>query len=466
MRPARLLTAMLCTLVSATSLQAGEIPLPPGRDSSRELVEAGRQLFTMNFARPERNVVSAGGNGLGPVFNETSCVGCHKQGGVGGGGDNDSNVLLLGIVTRPRRPANIPAAIAAARKIHPGFNQNSAVKVLHRFAVGDPEHTAAYDKWRDGIFADFAHQGSVTDIKPVRKDFGPVTIELAQRNSTALWGVGLIDKFRREGGAVMRQRLAAEQPEKHPGITGRVPKTPGGREGWFGWRGQVATLDDFTVSACAIEMGLQVPGVQEDSVPTASPNAVRHRESNSHLDLTVDQCAALAALVHSFPRPTRPDSSASRDSRLDAGERVFDRIGCTSCHVQDLGFVSGIYSDMLLHDMGTEMSDAQTATPDIVRGRVEIGNGYYNVSIPIEFESETNPEQEWKTPPLWGVSDSAPYLHDGRAATLKEAILMHAGEADRSVEAFKQLDDEDRQALLAFLGSLKAPSDGVAVARR
>jgi CxxC motif-containing protein (DUF1111 family) len=224
MRPAWLLPAMMCTLVSATSLRAGDVPLPPGRDSSRELVEAGRQLFTMNFARPERNVVSTGGNGLGPVFNETSCVGCHNQGGVGGSGNLDSNVFLLGIVTRPRGPSNIPAAVAAARKVHPGFSENSAVKVFHQFAVGDAENSAAYDKWRDKILADFAQHGRAADVKPVRKSFGQVTLELAQRNTTALWGVGLIDKFRREGGDVIRRRLAVEQAEKHPGITGRVPK--------------------------------------------------------------------------------------------------------------------------------------------------------------------------------------------------------------------------------------------------
>jgi CxxC motif-containing protein (DUF1111 family) len=463
MSSARLLPAMIFTFFSATSLPAGDVPLPPGRDSSRELVEVGRQLFSMNFARPERTMASASGNGLGPVFNDTSCVGCHNQGGVGGSGDVDSNVLLLGIVTRPQAPVNFSAAVTAARKVHSGFNESSMVKVLHRFALGDPESTATYDIWRDGLLADFAEQGQAHTVKPVRKSYGDVTLELAQRNTTALWGVGLIDKLRRDGGDAIRRRIAAEQAENHPGITGRVPKTTGGQPGWFGWRGQIGTLDEFTMSACAVEMGLQVPGIEEDALPTAAPKPAPRRKQAGHSDLTDDQCAALEAVVHSFPRPIRSTGSAAQ-SLVDLGERVFDRVGCTACHMPNLGFVSGIYSDMLLHDMGYEMSDAQTATPDIVP-RQTFRTIYYD-SPPILVEDETNPEQEWKTPPLWGVSDSAPYLHDGRAVTLKEAVLMHAGEADRSVAAFRQLDKEDQQALLAFLGSLKAPSDGVTVAKR
>ena len=77
----------------------------------------GGNLFTANFARPDLLTdgvrMSRQGNGIGPVFNETSCVGCHKQGGVGGAGGLDSNILLLGIVTRPRRLLFIGPAFAA-----------------------------------------------------------------------------------------------------------------------------------------------------------------------------------------------------------------------------------------------------------------------------------------------------------------------------------------------------------------
>ena len=92
------------------------------------------------------------------------------------------------------------------------------------------------------------------------------------------------------------------------------------------------------------------------------------------------------------------------------------------------------YTDMLIHDMGEVLADGR---PD--------------------FEASTN---EWRTPPLWGiglthiVNPDARFLHDGRAATLEEAILWHGGEANWIVGYFKELTEEDRDALITFLESL------------
>ena len=65
---------------------------------------------------------------------------------------------------------------------------------------------------------------------------------------------------------------------------------------------------------------------------------------------------------------------------------------------------------------------------------------------------------EWRTPPLWGVADSAPYLHDGRAATLAEAIKLHAGQAASSANRFAGLSNVQQEELIAFLNTLRAPS--------
>src|SRR4051812_22060815 len=79
-----------CLVAGSPAVQASDLPLPPG-EISAEVVSAGRELFTMNFARPSSTKFKRGlghnGNGLGPLFNETSCVACHSQGGVGGAGD-------------------------------------------------------------------------------------------------------------------------------------------------------------------------------------------------------------------------------------------------------------------------------------------------------------------------------------------------------------------------------------------
>jgi len=70
---------------------------------------------------------------------------------------------------------------------------------------------------------------------------------------------------------------------------------------------------------------------------------------------------------------------------------------------------------------------------------------------------QTSLDREWRTPPLWGVADSAPYLHDGRAASILDAIALHGGEADKSMKQFFAASAGDRLAILTFLNCLKAP---------
>ena len=451
----------LCLLVWAVSAGAGSIPQPPSGPRLPN-VEEGRELFTLNFARPVEAKLNRGiatqGNGLGPVFNGTSCAGCHLQGGIGGSGGNESNVVMLGIVTRPIRPASIPRTVASAREVHPFFSQDSAVQVLHQSSLGSSEEAAVYDAFRNGILERFGGQEALKSIRPVRREHGNATLEIAQRNTTPLWGLGLIEQLRREGGEVIRARFAREQTEKTPWITGRAPGAKGG-QGWYGWRAQIASLDDFVRSACAIEMGLDVSGFGEPVNPVASvPSKSNRKPPRRSFDLTDEQCTALTSFVRSLPRPQVLEPTDYRQRYFDRGKTMFSRIGCADCHVPDLGWVHGLYSDMLLHDMGDEFSDAQTAAPVRVVSQREVGGGYYTAVITEVVEAPTNPQQEWKTPPLWGVRDSYPYMHDGRAATLREAILMHAGEAERSAGMFRGSSDEDQQAILTFLESLCAPT--------
>jgi len=66
-------------------------------------------------------------------------------------------------------------------------------------------------------------------------------------------------------------------------------------------------------------------------------------------------------------------------------------------------------------------------------------------------------EREWRTPPLWGLRDSAPYLHDGRAASVDEAIRLHDGEGYHAAKAFAALSNSQQTQVRAFLNSLAAP---------
>ncbi|HET9155042.1 MAG TPA: di-heme oxidoredictase family protein, partial [Myxococcaceae bacterium] len=121
-----------------------------------------------------------------------------------------------------------------------------------------------------------------------------------------------------------------------------------------------------------------------------------------------------------------------------AGKRVFASIGCSHCHWDTFRTgdspVAGLnrqtfhpYSDFLLHDMGSLGDGIETGD---ARGR------------------------EFRTAPLWGVSAVTKYLHDGRAATVKDAILAHDGQARRARDRFARASADDQAALLAFLQTL------------
>jgi hypothetical protein len=113
--------------------------------------------------------------------------------------------------------------------------------------------------------------------------------------------------------------------------------------------------------------------------------------------------------------------------------------------VPDLGGVAGVYSDFLLHRLND---------------RTKSQGGYAEVP-PVPLPEDHPLPDEWKTPPLWGVADSAPYFHDGGCPTLENAVLKHHGDAENVRVKFERLGAEDRAAIIAFLKTLRAPADAV-----
>jgi CxxC motif-containing protein (DUF1111 family) len=154
--------------------------------------------------------------------------------------------------------------------------------------------------------------------------------------------------------------------------------------------------------------------------------------------------------IRGLPAPEQVLPAASKElEKVKRGEKLFSEMGCADCHVKDLGPVAGIYSDNLLHDMGIEL---QSST------------GYYGSIIPQpqvandKFAASEQPTPgEWRTAPLWGVADSGPWLHDGRAETLEDAAELHGGEAVDVAKRFKDSTPADRDAIVAFLKTLRAP---------
>lgn len=186
-------------------------------------------------------------------------------------------------------------------------------------------------------------------------------------------------------------------------------------------------------------------------------------------ELTVGEVSA----VHIANALSEPPEVRGRNASSRRGELVFADTGCTDCHIPTLetdrrnfvftfprldedpfanayleenlrrskfprakntsGVAVNLFSDLKLHNMGPELTD-------------RTGNERAELYI---------------TAKLWGVADTAPYLHDGRATTITEAIAFHGGEAAESRADFNELSDQEKIDLLSFLGTLRAPRSAI-----
>jgi RNA polymerase sigma factor (sigma-70 family) len=449
----------------------------PGADSQDEAIGPNRNVQAPPVARRVRPIVprhvseerargealfakqwvpndpaSHGGDGLGPVYNETSCVACHGLASPGGAGPESQNVTILTAVPNGRRLPN------GLDRIHPAFRNGPSI-VLHRFGT-HPDFLAWREQFRDRQPEVVPDQVAASAPPPaeeaetvkqriqrVRREAlavqgggsrgrarviglpGGPRLTLTQRNSPALFGAGQIDSIPSE----VLVAVAARQPDR---LRGRPGRTSRGAIGRFGWKAQVASLHEFVRAACASELGLEVPGHAQAIAPVG-PGAAA-----SEVDMTREECDALVAYVRGLPAPRQLTPSEPEGQRAIAeGSEHFDRMGCAECHRRSLGPVQGIYSDLLLHRMGTDLSDP--------------GSGYGNEGRPLPDGPSPG---EWRTPPLWGFRDSAPYLHDGRARNLEQAVAFHGGQGAASASQFFALSAPERAKVEAFLNARVAPA--------
>lgn len=413
--------------VATISLGVGAYLIARDSGPTPEQIAAGRELFLHEWT--ENDPLSGEGDGLGPVFNERSCVACHSQGGIGGGGGNENNVLTF--------------------EVDPDRDRTEVVShVVHAYAISEDLQET---------------RKTVRDLFPIIpggvRVIGGCSVDLANHNpvrfqevnSPALFGAGVLDEISSmsvmmHNARRMKEKVSDEfSGDYRHNASGRVRTHSRGQIGRFGWKGQFASLEDFVAAACAMEMGLTNP-------KNAQPIARQHNaDPNAKLDMTQKQLDALVAFVRSLPAPTQVlpvDESARR--RVTDGQVLFGKIRCTDCHVEDLGDAKGVYTDLQLYSL------------ERVTGGGRIGGGYglgRGRDEELQFERPgTAPDpDEWKTPALWGVADSAPYFHDGACWTLEEAIHRHLGDAKHSLDEYRKLSPDDQRKVVEFLQTLKAP---------
>jgi CxxC motif-containing protein (DUF1111 family) len=382
---AALVTLSFFALGGGSTPQFGD-PLPNLTPDITARFLAGKTGFSAAETVPD---------GIGPVFNDVSCVACHSSPATGGG----STVIETRF----------------------GKMTNGQFDPLTQFGG------SLIQKQGIGLFNGVNFVGEVVPKQ--------ATI-VAGRRTTPLFGLGLVNSVPDS----TLEELATLEQKYTPSTAGRVATITDqatGEQivGRFGWKCQQGSLFTFSGDAYLNEMGITTPLFPDENCPQgncalleANPALTNPNEpDNDDIQGFTDFMMFLA------PPPTVALSSAAK-----SGAKTFVTIGCANCHFPALQTGSNTiaalnsvtffpYSDFLLHDMGS------------------LGDGIAQADAG---------QTEMRTAPLWGVRVMTRFLHDGRATSLTQAILAHDGQGKSAKTAFSKLKASDQSNLLAFLNSL------------
>ncbi len=373
-------------------------------------------------------------SGLGPVFNNTSCSGCHLNNGRGRPPDPGQQPLTLLLRT----------SIGNDSMTGPFAAQGYGTQLQGRAIFGaDPE--ATFDLSYEVSTVTLA-DGSVVELRKPTYTIAtgyttlPAGMALSARAAPPVFGRGLLEAVPEE--SILA--LADESDTDGDGISGRAnmvtdPITGERMLGRFGLKANTARLTVQNAEAYQQDIG-----ITNELLPTES--AFAQTQDDGILDdpeLEPGKLDAVTFYVQSLGVPARRDVD---DEQVLAGQALFESARCAACHVPRLDTADFLaapilahqiifpYTDLLLHDMGEGLAD--------------------------ERDDFTATGGEWRTAPLWGlgltpvVSGETLLLHDGRARSVLEAILWHGGEAQAARDAVVDMSAEERAALLAFLASL------------
>lgn len=241
----------------------------------------------------------------------------------------------------------------------------------------------------------------------------------------------------------------------------------------FGWKGREATLRRFVEGGFRVHFGMQSSPSIAKHCATPDPNTFgtgtdcRDPDGDGVRDeITEGQLTAMATYMGLRQMPVRvPPATEAARTRAADGERLFANAGCANCHMAQMQLNNPVHIE---NGDTTGGSSTFDLTKDMKSPRLTRDtNGALEVELWTDFKRhdmgteladskpfKTIPAAQFITTPLWGVATSAPYMHDGRAPTLRDAILAHGGEAATSRTAFTILSKDDQQKLIDFLSTL------------
>ncbi len=375
-----LAVGLAATVHAADPVRAAKpgLPLPGLTPAEIEKYKVGFNAFREHMGASE---------GLGPSFNGGSrCYHCHRGPALGGTSKQ--------MVTR--------------------FGRVDAVGYDPLASLGGP------------VLQEKAVTPGCEEIVPAQANV------VVRRSASSMLGAGLVEAIPDEQ---LLDRAMAEAAA-NPAMAGRAHMVTGISDGLthvgrFGWKAQRALLVDVVAEAMGNEMGITNPLFPAETAPNGNAALLALCDPIPDPEDTgafLDELTTLVRFLSPMPPPRRLIGALP-------GEAIFQAIGCGFCHYAGYTTVSAnpalddklvdLYSDLLLHDVGT-------------------GDGV------VQGDAQGH---EFRTAPLWVLKSTKPYLHDGRAQSIEDAILAHAGQATAVRAAYLALSKVERLAVLKFLGS-------------
>jgi CxxC motif-containing protein (DUF1111 family) len=389
-------------LVFATALYVVALALGVAGQTGRPLPGdplpgiAGGDFEEFRLGLEDFSEVETVEDGLGPAFNGSSCAVCHSVPAIGGGG--------------------VVAEVRAARRNEQG-----------EFVELEPTSGSLFQ-----IFSIPSHT-----CQPI---IPPEANVIARRVPIPLFGAGLVEAIPDE--VILALDDAGDRDRD--GISGRAAvvtdiATGQRRVGRFGWKAQHATLLSFGSDAYRNEMGITNDLFPKELAFGISLEQMQLCDRIPDPEDLPDRRTRRRGIdnFESFMKFLAPIGRGPIDDTVRGGEALVASVGCASCHVPALQTgpsanpvfnrkVVPLYSDLLLHDIGTADGIRQEAATAL----------------------------EFRTPALWGVRMRRPLLHDGSAPTIDDAIGVHTNEALSARTRFLALPAEQRAALIRFVMSL------------
>jgi CxxC motif-containing protein (DUF1111 family) len=345
-------------------------------------------------------------DGLGPLYTRTACSSCHDKAIRGPGLVQKMSIVEDDGVT----PASDQSELVFGHTVHP-------------LTAG----------------------GGMTPILPPDDP----RVKITTRFGPPVLGRGYLEAVSDDE----IQRIEAEEAARDDDIHGRINWVSYASEqnedtrfhdykkgdnliGRFGLKARVPALDDFTADAFQGDMGITSP-----LRPTEIENPDGLTDDlKPGIDVGFDSVNLRANYVRLIAIPQRGEDAA--------GAALFESALCSACHVPSLhtradypvaelaDIDAPIYSDLLLHRMSDDLADGLPADPR-VDGQAD--------------------SFSWRTAPLIGLRFDRTFLHDGRAKSISDAILLHRGtgsEANASIDAFDALGADDQALLVSFVEGL------------